>query len=74
MAGDQESKLKCLLLIQSRIAVCGVVQAQILFFQTFASAYALRDRITCQFEMDTTEVRAVLSMNLESARKLLEDR
>ena len=73
MAGDQERKLKCLFLVQSRVAVGSIVHAQIFFGKTLAAAHTLGDGITREFEMDAAQERVVLLVDLERRRELGKD-
>jgi hypothetical protein len=65
MTGYQESQLQRLLLVQARITVRSIVQAQILIHQTFASTSAFCYRITGKFEVHTSKIRAMLLVDLQ---------
>lgn len=64
MPSNQERQLQRLLLVQSRIAERRVVQAQVFFDQTFATADALRDSIARQLKMHASKERAMQLVDL----------
>lgn len=65
VTSHQESQLQRLLLVESRVAVSGVVQAEILLCQAFTSTCTFRYRIASQFKMHTTKERALLLVDLQ---------
>jgi hypothetical protein len=73
MSCHQECQLERLLLVQPRIAIRRVVQAQILIHQSLTPSGALCDRISSKLKMHTTQEGAVLLVDLESRRELRED-
>lgn len=73
MSSNQESQLQGLLLVQSRIAERGIVQAQVFFDQTFATADALRDSIARQLEMHASKERSMELVDLQRRRELREN-
>ena len=69
----KKRQLQRLLLVQPRIAVCRVVQAQILVHKALASACAFRDSVSGELQMHAAQERAVLLVDLESRLELRED-
>jgi hypothetical protein len=65
MSCHQESELQRLLLVQSRITVRGVVEAQILVYKTFTATSALGDCISCELKVHATKERTMLLVDLE---------
>lgn len=70
---NQERNLQRLLLIQPRIAVCRVIEAEIFFGKALASTNALRYRIPCQLQMHSPQKRAVLFVDPERRGYFLEN-
>lgn len=65
VARNQERQLQGLLLIEPRITVGGVIQAQVFIIKTLASTCTFCNRISCELEMHTTQEGAVLLVNLQ---------
>lgn len=65
----QESQLKSLLLIQSRIAERRVIGRKVILVKTLAAAQTLRNRFAGKLQVHTAEVAALL---LVDAQRLLE--
>ena len=65
VARDQERQLQRLLLVESRIAVGSVVQAQVIIVKTLASASAFCDRVSSKLEMHATQEGTMLLVDLE---------
>ena len=61
----KECQLQRLLLVQSRIAIRRIIQAQILVFQPNASTGALGDSLACELQMHTAEVGVVCFVDAE---------
>lgn len=68
MASHQESQLKCLLFIQPWIAVRRIVEAEVFLHEPLATSHTLRDSLTSQLEMHTSEICAVFAVYPESRR------
>ena len=68
MSRNKKSQLQRLLFVQPRVAVCSVVEAQILVYETLTSTSTLCDCIAGQFKVHATKERAVLLVNLECRR------
>jgi hypothetical protein len=62
---NQESQLQCLLLVESRIAVGGVVQAQVLIVEPLAATSTFSNRIASELEVHAAQERAVLLVDLQ---------
>lgn len=73
MSRHQKRQLQRLLLIQPRIAKRRIIQAQILIYQTLASARTLRHCIARELEMHTAEEGVVVLVDFERGRELGED-
>ena len=73
MPRNQKRQLERLLLIQPRVTVRSIIQAQILLLEPLTPANALRDRIARQLEVHAAQVGVVFLVDLERAGELLED-
>ena len=65
MPSNQKRQLERLLLVQAGVTEARVVRAEIFRRQSLAAAHTFCYRITGELEMNTPEVRAVLSVNAE---------
>ena len=63
MGCEQERELESLLLVEARVAVRGVVEAQVLFDGARASADALRNGLAGELEVHTAQVGAMLAVD-----------
>src|SRR6185295_17966969 len=71
--GNQESKLKRLAGIESRVAMGVVPVREILFGNRLRAPEAFGDILACHLEMDAAGVRAFGPMDIEEGLHLLED-
>jgi len=73
VTGNQECELESLLLIEARVTVSRVIQAEILFDEALATAHAFGDGITRKLQVHATEEGTVLLVDLERGGDLGED-
>lgn len=73
MSRNQERQLQGLLLIQPRVTVGSVVQAQVLVIKTLASSSALSNVVTSKLKMHAAQEGAVLLVDLQGGGELRED-
>jgi hypothetical protein len=69
MSRNQERQLQRLLLVQPRVAVRGVVQAQVFVYKTFTTSSTLCDRVSGKLKMHAAQVGIVLLMDFECRRQ-----
>lgn len=73
MAGDQKGQLERLLLVQARVAVTGVVDAEVLVAEAFAAADAFRDGLAGELQVHAAQLAALFLVDTERVRELGED-
>jgi hypothetical protein len=72
MPRNQKRQLKRLLLVQPRIAIRRVIQAEVFLFQSFTAAYAFGDCVAGEFEVNATKERSVFFVDFECGREFVE--
>ena len=73
MTSNQESQLESLLLVQARVAVSRVVQAQIIFPKTLAAAKTLSDCVTGKLKVHTAKEGSQLLVDFEGRSNFREN-
>ena len=73
MSGDQKRQLQRLFLIQPRIAITGIICAQVLVPQPLAAPDTLRHRLPRQFQVHATQKPAVLFVYPQRATDFAQD-